>query len=122
MQFAPLLFALVFALTASLPCAPDTVQPAHSGADGGGHTHAAIASEDTPPCHAAPKAASLSAPCPCGCGARAPANVSVGSLGVALLPADSPTPEPREFAVTRAPAARFASAPARAIDKVPRSA
>lgn len=121
MRLAPFLLALIFALTASMPCAPPA-QAALASAGHDGPAHAAVADEDAPPCHAAPKAASLSAVCPCGCGERAPANVSVGSLGVALLPSVSSPPEASELAATPAATPGFASAPPRAIEKIPRSA
>jgi hypothetical protein len=121
MRLAPLLLALGFALTASSPCVPEGVDSAR-GTDAAAHAHGAVAREDAARCHEMPRTAALRAPCPCGCGERAPANVSVGSLGAALLPETSAPPEPSPFAPATAPARRFASAPARAIDKVPRGA
>jgi hypothetical protein len=121
MRLATLLLTLAFALGALSPCAFDSRAAAERHAAPSGDAHAARRA-DAPPCHGAPVAA-VKAPCRCGCDKRATGAISLGSLGVAILPpaahaAPISKPAPRGDATLPA----LASAPARAIEKVPRVA
>jgi hypothetical protein len=127
-RIAVSLLALVFAVTALAPCAfaragelgrqgdvVSTLESLHSDARARTGHHALAH-----PCHDSVRA-SLKAPCPCGCGERA-AGPALGALGVALLLAPLALPAPSRTRGRFLSRARFALAPPRVIEKVPRSA
>jgi hypothetical protein len=126
-RIAVSLLALVFAVTALAPCA--FARAGELGRQGGVSTLESLHS-DAPartgphelahPCHDSVRA-SLKAPCPCGCGERAP-GPALGALGVALLLAPLALPAPSRTRGRFLSRARFALAPPRVIEKVPRSA
>jgi len=121
MRLATLLLTLAFALGALAPCRfARSEGAAMRAAAHGPAQHASRAGG--PPCHDAP-AAVVKAPCTCGCDKRAPGAVSLGSLGVALLARAGDLPlHPGGAHAVPAPPAAFASAPAAALEKVPRAA
>lgn len=121
MRLATLLLTLAFALGALAPCAFDSRAVAERHAAPSGDAHAAQRA-GAPPCHGAP-AAVVKAPCRCGCEKRATGAISLGSLGVAILPpAVHAAPAPKRAPPTETPPPALTSAPARAIEKVPRVA
>jgi hypothetical protein len=116
-RWLTLLLTLVFSLGASLPCAST-----RDFASELGHLTAAPGNPDEPPCHPHAAPTALKAPCPCGCEEHPPGATSLGSLGVALLQRSDSVPSALGTSRLGSRQRAWPRAPARAIEKVPRTA